>query len=181
MAALECSNPAMLPVIETLISLGADVNQGNQNGETPILRATSKSFTDRMPVLRLLLQQGANASAPNHEGLFPLHALIEHFWGLSASAMVKLLELLLTAAPQSVHQSAPTGMPPLIMVVLNGNMNNDVKYEAVRTLLSFGASPTKDLWKGETAHQHAIGTNANRRSQRDLVVEDRLIELLRES
>jgi ankyrin repeat protein len=181
MAALECSNPAMLPVIETLISLGADVNQGNQNGETPILRATSKSFTDRMPVLRLLLQQGANASAPNHEGLFPLHALIEHFWGLSASAMVKLLELLLTAAPQSVHQSAPTGMPPLIMVVLNGNMNNDVKHEAVRTLLSFGASPTKDLWKGETPLQHAIGTNANRRSQRDLVVEDRLIELLRES
>eukprot|EP00756_Hemistasia_phaeocysticola_P042593 Hpha_TRINITY_DN16977_c0_g1::TRINITY_DN16977_c0_g1_i17::g.56229::m.56229 len=54
--------------LETLIQLGADVNQATNRGATPCLVAAAEGHTD---ALRLLIKNGANIDAATYSGLTP--------------------------------------------------------------------------------------------------------------
>jgi ankyrin repeat protein len=60
-------------VLEILIRSGADVNAGNNEGETPLMIAALKGNPDNV---KLLLNAGANINARDQRGETPLkHAM----------------------------------------------------------------------------------------------------------
>ena len=66
-----------IPMIQLLISKGADVNAQNRDGVTPLHSAVSKGDPR---AIKLLLEKGANVNAKNKNGETPLHVAAEfHF------------------------------------------------------------------------------------------------------
>lgn len=64
-----CALPGRLETAKQLIALGAQVNQANKRGETPLFKATAHFQVD---VVRILLEAGADPNAKNLSGCGPL-------------------------------------------------------------------------------------------------------------
>jgi ankyrin repeat protein len=68
-----------LEVVRFLLDKGADVNAGDKRGETPIVYAVGLGFikvAQRMPILKLLVQRGANVQAKRWDGGTLLHGAV---------------------------------------------------------------------------------------------------------
>ena len=69
---------SLMPVIKTLIELGADVNVSGDNQRRPIMDAIfDDADTDGGELLKLLIKAGAKVGVPDKYGNTPLHLAIE--------------------------------------------------------------------------------------------------------
>lgn len=94
-------------LVEKLIRYGVDVNEMDDNGETPLyyVIAHRKSREDALPLIRLLLESGADvAKAKNYWDETPLFPAVSTGF---AEAVRLLLDLGLDAAQQSHLQQTP--------------------------------------------------------------------------
>ena len=90
--------------IEALLAAGADVNQGNNRGWTPLHQA---AYTNRSEIAALLMEKGAALDAEAHgAGGTPL--VVALFWGHREVAD------LLGATPNNLRAAAGLGVPELV-------------------------------------------------------------------
>ncbi len=90
--------------IEALLAAGADVNQGNNRGWTPLHQA---AYTNRSEIAALLMEKGAALDAEAHgAGGTPL--VVALFWGHREVAD------LLGTAPNNLRAAAGLGVPELV-------------------------------------------------------------------
>jgi len=75
--------------VETAVSLGANVNEKNQLGRTPLMLACA--FASRAEVVAALIEEGADASASSIAGWQPLHFLAANNTSTEAPLMAEAL------------------------------------------------------------------------------------------
>ena len=124
--------------VQKLIESGADVNQINENGQTPLHAAC---FFDSLKIVRLLLKKGAKKTinVQNKNGLTPLH------WACEKNNL-KTTELLLkNGATKSVDTPENNyGMTPLFLACNKNNL------KMATLLLQYGANVNHVNVNGET-------------------------------
>lgn len=124
----------------TLLKSGADVNQPEGDGATPLHWA---AYRDSVELVRLLLGAGASAQAANDLGVTPLHLA-------AANGNVAALRLLLDKRANP-NAAAASGVTPLMQASRNGHV------EAVRLLLAHGAQVNaRESARGQTALMWAV-------------------------
>ncbi|MBA3954687.1 ankyrin repeat domain-containing protein [Candidatus Dependentiae bacterium] len=120
--------------VEQLLAQGADINEYDHFGFTPIYWAAIKSNTE---MLQLLIEKGADFNKPNNFGTTPLH------WGAYKSR-TKLGKLLIQAGA-NVDKSNNDGETPLHWAAKSDNR------EIVQLLMNAGANPFIKNIEGNTA------------------------------
>lgn len=119
--------------LERLIQEGADVNEINEDGETPLFNAIEKNEENT----EYLISQGANIFHKNSQGQTPLHHAVQ--W--SAEKIVKtFLQLKADVNAQCNH-----GNTPLILSIYQ---SSDKVFDM---LLEYGADPNIVNIEGENA------------------------------
>lgn len=123
-----------------LISKGADINQGNDIGYTPLMAAAREGFVD---MVKLLIDHGANVNAATTNlGDTALTLAITY------SPPNEIVDLLIQRRANVNHVTL-TGSSPLTQAAWTGNAH------AVRLLLERGADPKFTNKKGKTALDNA--------------------------
>lgn len=154
---IAASAGSLQAVRELLSRRSIDINQGNQQGETPLTIAAARAHTD---VARLLLQNGASVFAVTDQGATALHTaslcghsvvcqvLIQAGSNLEAQTTLgytclhlcvefghtRVVKLLLEAG-ESPNSRLPDGRTPLHIACEKGNV------DAIKELLRSGANP----------------------------------------
>jgi ankyrin repeat protein len=78
---------------QTLLEHGADINALNNDGEVPLLIASSEVHGDVLDMLQLLIAYGSDVNARNEEGSTPLHCPVHRMGGgMTVEGMRLLLE-----------------------------------------------------------------------------------------
>ncbi|KAF7496334.1 Putative ankyrin repeat protein [Sarcoptes scabiei] len=81
--ACQYSVPTGLDLIEYLIANGANINEQNNDGFTPLLTAILNDYNINVPVVKILLRSGADPNQAGQYGITPLLATIrrssDHF------------------------------------------------------------------------------------------------------
>lgn len=97
-------------MVATILSVGTDINLGNESGSTPVYLA---SRWGHLRTTKLLLQQGADLHLTTDHGWAPLHAASIH--GYLA------ISLVLLKAGADVNKAANDGVTPLIAAATGGH------------------------------------------------------------
>ena len=117
-----------------LLNNGANVNQNNGNGRSPLMQA---SFIGNSELVKLLLAKGADVNKADSDGNTALHfATVENYLGIT--------RLLLAAPGIQVNKVNKDGETPLIVASQAGD------YEIVEALLAKGADVNKADKEGRT-------------------------------
>ena len=125
--------------VRALLKTGADVNQPEGDGATPLHWA---AHGDSIELVRLLLSAGASAQAANDLGTTPLHLA-------AANGNVATLRLLLEKRADA--NAAASGVTPLMEASRSGSV------DAVRLLLAHGAQVNaRETARGQTALMWAV-------------------------
>ncbi|MEM6435657.1 MAG: ankyrin repeat domain-containing protein [Cyanobacteria bacterium P01_D01_bin.115] len=117
---------------------GADVNQVDSGGYTPLTKAVSAGASD--PLFQLLISRGANVNQVDGRNFTPLSLAAQSSYD-SASRM---MELLLSQGAQ-INQLDGNGFNPLMRAVLNS------KYDAIDLLIAKGANVNQTSAEGKSA------------------------------
>jgi ankyrin repeat protein len=178
-------------IVRLLIDHGADVNQGETwVGETPLHTA---AWQNRPEVARILLEHGADPNATSEflrGGDTPLHYA-------AGAGSPDIIPVLLQGGANPDAQTA-TGWTPLIRAIRR--LESDTLVQVLVALLEGGANPDVQDENGNTALHHAVqvrqvetvqlliefGADVNLqnnagRTALDLVVDDEIADILRES
>ncbi|XP_033763290.1 uncharacterized protein LOC117344596 [Pecten maximus] len=110
---LDLNNTDKEHVIEVLIKEGADVNQQNDEGATPIMLAI-KEAKDNLGLVDLLLKNGADKNMTDTEGLLPLHYCC--LADMESNVAVDMVDLLLT---DDELKETPAKHTPLMLAIMN--------------------------------------------------------------
>ncbi len=103
-----------LSAIEALLAAGADVNQGNDRGWTPLHAA---AYSNKPEIAALLMEKGAALDAEAHgAGGTPLIAAL--FWGHREVADLLGRD---SVAPNNLRAAAGLGIPELVAACFNPN------------------------------------------------------------
>ena len=132
--------------VRILIEAGADVNQVQPNGRTPLHSATINPTVKSVPMTRMLLAAGADPNFRDRSkgiarGATPLYNAVLH-----PSRKVELARLLLAAGADPNIPDYKNRMTPLIEAVIE-----PAKVEVVKLLLEYGADPTIPDAEGTSA------------------------------
>jgi ankyrin repeat protein len=130
-------------VTKILIEAGANVNDANPDGKTPLMSATQKNSWQ---VVQQLLSAGASVNAKDDKGRTAL-MYIQH---VDESAL--LLVNVLIGAGATVNASDENGLTPLMIATLNARSGY---LEVVRALLQSGAAVNAKQNNGMTALMYA--------------------------
>ena len=131
--------------IEELLASGADVNQQDSWGNTP-LHCASAGRRRKVVALRLI-EAGARVNQQNNYGETPLH--IAAFWGF------EVLALRLIQAGADVNQANNRGETALHWATRNGGHE-----KAIRVLIQAGADINQQDNRGETALHEAASNSS---------------------
>lgn len=116
-----------IELVQALIDAKADVNiKCDRFKMTPLHIAAYRS----LPILKLLIQAGADVSAQDHEGLTPLHYVAESHDGVESGDTVAVLR----SACADINVRDSYGETPLFHAVHSGNI------ELVSALIDCGAN-----------------------------------------
>lgn len=125
------SEPKM-GVFEYLIGLGADVNQGDKKGNTPL------HFCHTLSTCQPLLQHGANANAYNERGLTPLHVQIQQNNSLLIPVLLEYGAKVASLQRNTYNASDPkSSLSPLLLT--NSSRVQRLLIDAGADLHTFGA------------------------------------------
>ena len=133
-AALSAGPRDMQPIIEALLTAGADVNQADDSGQTPLMSAVEVSG---LKSVRRLLQAGAKVDATDSRGRGVLHRVNSY------TGYAQVLELLLKRGA-NVNLRDREGQTPLHRAVSERAMGT------IATLVEHGADPTLADAAGKT-------------------------------
>ncbi len=135
--------------IRLLVSLGANVNQVGEKGETPVRKAIRLG---RKGIIKVLIQLGAQVTPadlnqPDTSGKTPLdRALFFDDFGL-----IKLLvQLGAQVNPAHLNQPDKMGNTPLISTLISTDLSLKDKVEMVKLLVSLGADVNQQRSDGVT-------------------------------
>ena len=122
-----------------LLDAGADINQANTDGETPLFIAAQKG---NLAVVMALLDAGADINQANTDGqtTFFIAVLAGHL-----TVAMALLD-----AGANINQAMNDGATPLLIVAQEGDLT------LVTTLLAAGADPNQAMTDGATPLYTAI-------------------------
>jgi len=128
-------------LVKALIDSGADVNAGDELGETPLHDAVVRDYGE---ISMLLIEKGADVNAPDVRGLTPVHAAA---WG-GYGDMVDLL----ISKGADIDARDKDGLTPLHTAALAGRL------ETVALLIAKGADVNAKSEKNLTPlHAAALG------------------------
>ena len=108
-------------VVEALLVRGADSNNANEKGRTPLFSA---ALRDHVDVVQLLLDHGAHVNCVSNDGMSSLFLATQ-------LAYIAVVRVLLERGADVNHSF--NGLTPLLLAVDNGNL------PLVEILLEFGA------------------------------------------
>ena len=129
-----------VPQVRSQLKAGANVNQAEGDGATPLHWAAHR---DSIEMVRLLLDAGASALVANDLGITPLHLA-------AANGNVVTLRLLLDKHGNA-NATAASGVTPLMEAARSGGV------DAVRVLLAHGADVNaREFARGQTALMWAV-------------------------
>jgi ankyrin repeat protein len=129
-----------LPAVRALLKGGADVNQPEGDGATPLHWAVYRDATD---VTRALLDAGASAKAANDLGVTPLHLS-------AANGNVQVMRWLIEKGA-AIDAASAAAVTPLMEAARAGNV------DGIRLLLAHGAKVNaRESARGQTALMWAV-------------------------
>ena len=144
-------------VVKALIEAGADVNEQDEDGTTPLIKAANMGNEQ---VVHELIRAGASVTAKNKKQQTALHLAISSSWGNRFSVVKALIE-----AGADVNEQDEDGTTPLIKAA---NMGNE---QVVHELIRAGASVTAKNKKHQTALHKASNSWGNRFSEVKALIE----------
>lgn len=130
-----------LDMMKLFVHYGADVNQVNQFGETPL---TLAAFRGNREAIEYLISQGAQINVENNK-YSPLH--YASFGGHN-----DIINYLINNGA-NLNAKSPNGSTPLMMAVYEGQI------ESMQILLNAGADPNIANERGERAFEWAMRKN----------------------
>ncbi|HLH52786.1 MAG TPA: ankyrin repeat domain-containing protein [Verrucomicrobiae bacterium] len=113
--------------LKALLEGGANANQTNRSGQTPLLLVLARSQADYARVAEILLAHGADPNIAEPDGFTPLHAAGQHGDSAVINALIE--------KGARVNAQLPSGLTPLYLAVRNRML------EATASLLDHGADP----------------------------------------
>jgi len=116
-----------LEAMKLLLEKGADVNQVNEYGLTPLIFATAPDVSEEM--VKLLLEKGADPNKGDYKGRTSLH------WAVEQNHMDNKIKLLLEAGADP-NKANNDGVTPMFMV-MEWARNKELAF----VLLDYGANP----------------------------------------
>ena len=135
-------NDNCLQVIKLLLDHGANINQYDSTGDTPLLLAVEKG---NLAIVQLLLQRSANVDQHNFFGDTPLHSVIRYRnWACGQNMAQLLIDHGADVNLKTIH-----GNTPLHIACHLGN------FEAVKFLLKHNANISLQNNDGDTPLQVA--------------------------
>ena len=147
-AAMRLCRDHKLAMMQMLLEAGADVNQRNNRGETPLKIAAF----DCIRAAPFLLEKGADPTLADNAGDTALHGVVRH----KVETMAPLLDGLLEAGADINHQNRH-GQTPLIMMAYSSMVRDAV----APLLLARGADPNLQDYRGNTL-LHLLATEKGR-------------------
>jgi ankyrin repeat protein len=133
-------------VLECLVTeLGADVNQADVGGRSPVHVACATTDT-QLDKLRLLVKLGANIEKPDHEGCSPLHVAAQES---SLDGRRDILRCMVKEPGADVDQNDCEGCTPLLIAADQGHLG------VALCLLKLGADFHKKDNEGFSPLDHA--------------------------
>ena len=126
-----------LDFIQTLIQRGADLNMRSV-GITPLSKAVEMN---KLPIVAMLLKNGADPNVPNLDGTLPMTIAVE----TNREAMVGMLLSHSTQPEKDANWKSNLGEPILVNAAKRGQT------VVVRTLMSYGAYPNGTDYMDNTA------------------------------
>jgi ankyrin len=179
-ALLYAARDGRLPIVLDLLAAGAEIDQTDPNGITPLIGAITNNHPD---VARALIEKGANVKAVDWYGRTALWAAVEtrnmdvdnasFVNSIDRAPFVDLIQLLLEkgADPNVRMKEVPpirraflrvtgslswvdfTGQTPFLTAALAGDVT------VMKLLLKYGADPRIPTFEGTTALMAAAGVN----------------------
>jgi len=116
-----------IELIKSLISSGADVNEQNNWGWTPLYTAVA---IDQGDIVKLLIDKGANVDTPSKEGVTPLHFAVNNGNMDIAKLLIKNGADCLKADKNGVtllHTSAEQGNMDMVKLLVDNGAEIDAK------------------------------------------------------
>ena len=141
---VEAARGGYLEVMKCLLDRGADVNEADEFGNTPLHRASLRSWFS-LEMVKTLLEAKAEVNKANHLGQIPLH------WA-SYYGHLEVVKALL-AAEAEVNKANNMGETPLHQASYHGHL------EVVKALLAAKADVNKADNDGKTPLNRALYFN----------------------
>ncbi|MGD8501864.1 MAG: ankyrin repeat domain-containing protein, partial [Phycisphaerales bacterium] len=133
----EAASDGDIELIRSLVSSGADVNEQNNWGWTPLYTAVATGHGD---IVRLLIAEGADADTPSKAGLTPLHFAVNNGNRDIAKLLIKNGADCRTADENGatpLHASAERGHIDIARLLVDNNADIDAKDKWVWTPLFY--------------------------------------------